>query len=374
MSCFTCIPVDENSMVANQFEPDVTNQGTKKVVVLSTEKGAVSKEERESIREGSVKLKTGTVVYSWKTIKVVVEEKHLLAYEKKKEEPSKILPLELCNVRPVSNKRFRVFCAPNIHLEMRAVDNQSMREWVTLIQDGVIRQLSAQTEDSKATNSGMELLNALRDANVANRVCADCNAPDPKWISVSIGCIVCIECSGVHRHLGATISKVRSFELDMWNEKTEITEKIGNADVNSIYEANIIAGHKKPQADSEREDRERFIYNKYVCKLYKRKSVVVHPILNTQSRKKNSCVQLLPPNEKFQTHKRNPSQKPPIHIGSNVFSPQLTRIPNSKFEPHRRGSIAVDMVDTARRGSLGSVFVSRGRDQHDRRFSLAPSR
>jgi len=370
MSCFTCIPVDESNMVVNKFEPAVTNQGTHKVVVLSTDSGAISKEEKEFIREGKVKLKSGSVIYSWKTTKVVVEERHLLAYEKKSEIPT-ILPLQLCNVRPVSSRRFRVFCAPNIHLEMRAKDNQSMRDWVTLIQEGVVRQLSAQTEDTK-TNSGMELLDALRDAHEANRVCADCNAPDPKWISVSIGCIVCIECSGVHRHLGVTISKVRSFELDMWNEKTEVTEKIGNADINTIYEANIIPGHKKPHADSDREDREKFIYNKYVCKLYKRKSSVVRPILNTQTKKKNSSVQLLPPNEKLPTHKRNPSQKPPIHIGSNMFSPQLTRIPNVKFDPHRRASV-IAVFDTTRRGSLGSVLVSKGRDQHDRRFSLAPS-
>jgi len=362
MSCFTCIPVDENQVVANKVAP--IPQGTKKVAILSTEKGAVCKEEKECMREGKLKLRTGTVVYSWKTIKVVIEEKHILIYEKKSDTPSQTLPLQLCNVRPVSSRRFRVFCAPNIHLELRAFDNKAMREWVTLIQEGIVRELSTQTENTK-TNSGMELLAALRDAHESNKICADCNAPDPKWISVSIGCIVCIECSGVHRHLGVTISKVRSFELDMWNDKTEVVEKIGNADVNSIYEVNLTVGHKKPHAESEREEREKYIYNKYVYKTYRRKSRVVH-----STQKHITAVQI---NDKL-VHKRNPSQKPPIHIGSNMFSPQHTRIVSNKFEAQRRASV----IDVVRRGSLGSVLAGKGREQsphfnpHDRRFSLAP--
>lgn len=40
------------------------------------------------------------------------------------------------------------------------------------------------------------------------------NLKDPKWVSVNLGITLCIECSGVHRNLGTSISKVRSLELD----------------------------------------------------------------------------------------------------------------------------------------------------------------
>lgn len=41
-----------------------------------------------------------------------------------------------------------------------------------------------------------------------NSVCADCGCKDPQWASISLGVFLCIECSGVHRSLGVSISKV----------------------------------------------------------------------------------------------------------------------------------------------------------------------
>lgn len=35
-----------------------------------------------------------------------------------------------------------------------------------------------------------------------NSRCVDCGAPDPDWASLNLGCLLCIECSGVHRQLG----------------------------------------------------------------------------------------------------------------------------------------------------------------------------
>ncbi len=44
--------------------------------------------------------------------------------------------------------------------------------------------------------------------------CAECDRPGPDWVSLNIGCIVCIDCSGVHRSMGVHISKMRSLTLD----------------------------------------------------------------------------------------------------------------------------------------------------------------
>lgn len=44
----------------------------------------------------------------------------------------------------------------------------------------------------------------------ANGTCADCSAPAPEWVSLNLGVVVCIGCSGVHRSLGTHISKVSS--------------------------------------------------------------------------------------------------------------------------------------------------------------------
>ena len=44
----------------------------------------------------------------------------------------------------------------------------------------------------------------------ANAICADCGSRDPDWVSVNLGVLLCIECSGVHRSLGVHVSKVRT--------------------------------------------------------------------------------------------------------------------------------------------------------------------
>lgn len=80
-----------------------------------------------------------------------------------------------------------------------------------------------------------------------NSLCADCRAQDPKWASWSLNgearCIfICITCSGIHRGLGVSISRVKSVELDDWTEEQmESARNWGNDCVNALYEA------KKPR-------------------------------------------------------------------------------------------------------------------------------
>ena len=63
------------------------------------------------------------------------------------------------------------------------------------------------------------ILNAIRE-NASNRVCADCGRPDPEWAVVNWGLVVCKDCSGVHRDLGVSYSKVRSLKMDedIWTD------------------------------------------------------------------------------------------------------------------------------------------------------------
>ena len=42
---------------------------------------------------------------------------------------------------------------------------------------------------------------------------------DPDWADVNFGVFICIECSGIHRSLGAHIAKVKSIGLDLWSEE-----------------------------------------------------------------------------------------------------------------------------------------------------------
>lgn len=38
--------------------------------------------------------------------------------------------------------------------------------------------------------------------------------PDPQWLSVNFGVIICLECCGVHRELGVHISRTQSLVID----------------------------------------------------------------------------------------------------------------------------------------------------------------
>ncbi|KAJ2575549.1 hypothetical protein EV177_010989, partial [Coemansia sp. RSA 1804] len=75
------------------------------------------------------------------------------------------------------------------------------------------------SEDSAGGGGGgggrHQQLVSLLHQDEANTRCADCGAPHPEWCSLSLACLVCIECSGIHRSLGTHVSKVRSLTLDV---------------------------------------------------------------------------------------------------------------------------------------------------------------
>ncbi|OMP06037.1 C2 calcium-dependent membrane targeting [Corchorus capsularis] len=115
----------------------------------------------------------------------------------------------------------------------------------------------------RASSAKGRLRGLLNEA--ANRVCADCGAPDPKWASTNIGVFLCLKCCGVHRSLGTHISKVLSVTLDEWSddEIDAMIEVGGNASANAIYEAYIPENYSKPGPDSSHDERRRFIRSKY---------------------------------------------------------------------------------------------------------------
>ncbi|GLI80491.1 hypothetical protein PoHVEF18_008846 [Penicillium ochrochloron] len=111
------------------------------------------------------------------------------------------------------------------------------------------------------------LLQVVREADEGNNWCADCGSSSKvEWVSINLGIILCIECSGIHRSLGTHISKIRSLTLDVHsfsNDIVEILLQIGNRVSNMIWEATLDQS-QKPIASSTREQRLKFITAKYV--------------------------------------------------------------------------------------------------------------
>ena len=129
-----------------------------------------------------------------------------------------------------------------------------------------LRKSSGSFEENPA-----RLLQLVREADQGNCWCADCGSGiKTEWVSINLGIVLCIECSGIHRSLGTHITKVRSLTLDTTSFSTDIVElllQVGNRVSNMVWEATLDPV-KKPGPAMSREQRLRFITAKYVDKEY----------------------------------------------------------------------------------------------------------
>lgn len=128
----------------------------------------------------------------------------------------------------------------------------------------------------RTTSSGYDespdkLLQMVRNNDQGNCWCADCGSgAKVEWVSINLGIILCIECSGIHRSLGTHISKVRSLTLDITSFTVDIVEillLIGNRVSNMVWEARLDRS-EKPGPQATREERFRFISAKYADRAY----------------------------------------------------------------------------------------------------------
>ncbi|KAJ1902066.1 hypothetical protein LPJ66_000315 [Kickxella alabastrina] len=104
-----------------------------------------------------------------------------------------------------------------------------------------------------------------------NALCADCGAARPEWCSINLGCLVCIECSGIHRGLGTHVSKVRSLTLDVTSftpPTVALLLTTGNALNHSIYD---------PRGKSSGSSRQQYIELKYAQRALVDRSWAVEP-------------------------------------------------------------------------------------------------
>jgi hypothetical protein len=57
--------------------------------------------------------------------------------------------------------------------------------------------------------------------------------------SIDFGVFVCLNCSGAHRALGPSVTRVRSTKLDTWQSAWLELMQIGNTECNQYWENNI---------------------------------------------------------------------------------------------------------------------------------------
>lgn len=80
-----------------------------------------------------------------------------------------------------------------------------------------------------------------------NNTCCECSSADTTWAVLDYGILICINCAGAHRALGSHISKVRSTELDDFDESLFLWfESFGNKKNNERWEAELPATMRRP--------------------------------------------------------------------------------------------------------------------------------
>ncbi|KAH0560016.1 hypothetical protein GP486_003461 [Trichoglossum hirsutum] len=156
-----------------------------------------------------------------------------------------------------------------------SASNSVVRRTTVGARPAYIRNTSSSFEDDPE-----RLLQIVREADQGNCWCADCGSGlKAEWVSINLGIVLCIECSGIHRSLGTHISKVRSLTLDTTSFTTDIVElllQVGNRVSNMIWEAKLDVA-TRPTPQSTREQRLKFITTKYVDRAY------IQPISTTVS-------------------------------------------------------------------------------------------
>ncbi|XP_032091354.1 arf-GAP with GTPase, ANK repeat and PH domain-containing protein 3 isoform X2 [Thamnophis elegans] len=143
--------------------------------------------------------------------------------------------------------------------------------WVQAIESQILASLqgceSSKHKSRLGSHSDAVALQSIRTVR-GNGFCVDCDAANPDWASLNLGALICIECSGIHRHLGTHLSRVRSLDLDDWPlELVTVMTAIGNALANSVWEG-ATKSYSKPGPESCREEKERWIRAKYEQKLF----------------------------------------------------------------------------------------------------------
>uniref|UniRef100_A0A8C1RDG2 Arf-GAP with coiled-coil, ANK repeat and PH domain-containing protein n=1 Tax=Cyprinus carpio TaxID=7962 RepID=A0A8C1RDG2_CYPCA len=219
-----------------------------------------------------------------------------LVYQKRLKDALTVVveDLRLCSVKPCEDIERR-FCfevvSPTKSCMLQAESEKLRQAWIQAVQASIAsayREISDNyyIEVTSPSTSSIDSASEPRERIVkgesilqrvqslpGNEICCDCGQADPRWASINLGILLCIECSGIHRSLGVHCSKVRSLTLDTWEpELMKLMCELGNTVINQIYEgACEEQGLKKPGPNSSRSEKEAWIKAKYVERKFLKK-------------------------------------------------------------------------------------------------------
>lgn len=120
-----------------------------------------------------------------------------------------------------------------------------------------------------ADANGLAILELLKKSG--NDACADCGSSNPEWASYNIGIFICTRCAGIHRGMGAHISKVKHVKLDRWEDsQLGRMREVGNTTAKLKYEARVPVCYRRPVEGDPQSLLEEWICAKYLREEFSR--------------------------------------------------------------------------------------------------------
>uniref|UniRef100_A0A8C4YH22 Uncharacterized protein n=1 Tax=Gopherus evgoodei TaxID=1825980 RepID=A0A8C4YH22_9SAUR len=207
-------------------------------------------------KSGNLFKKSDGLRKVWQKRKCTIQNGYLTIFHSTLNRPPAKLNLLTCQVKPNPDDR-KCFdlISHNRTYHFLAEDEQECTAWISVLSNSKEEALNvAFSRVHGSRESSMEGLTRAIIEEIkcmpGNSVCCDCSAP--AWLSINLGILICIECSGIHREMGVHHSRIQSLSLDkLATSELLLAKNIGNSGFNDILEANLPSPLLKPTAGSD---------------------------------------------------------------------------------------------------------------------------
>lgn len=168
--------------------------------------GRTKATDENSEASGVIWIRGHYIITTWTRKFAIFNNGELVIYHPETGVKEQTLPLSLVTVAPVQKKK-RNHCfkvqSPQDAFQFQAISEFDRELWFETL-----------NKHNMTILTNGETSEIPKNAEVSEQICADCGGNDATWCSLNWCTSLCLKCSGVHRQMSSTTSKVRSIQLD----------------------------------------------------------------------------------------------------------------------------------------------------------------